>query len=47
MGTGELSRMVQAVYPLAASIASLQRLGVESLDIPVGASLLVLGNNCD
>lgn len=45
--TGDLSQLMQAVYPLAASLSNLRALGVEPQTIPNGASLLVLGTNCD
>lgn len=44
---GDLSRLVQAVYPLAASKSNLQVLGIKCQDIPHGAWLLILGTNCD
>lgn len=44
---GRLDLLQQAVYPLAPTPANLERLGVASRDIPPGAELLVLGDNCD
>ena len=37
----------QAVYPLAATKETLQSFGISDREIPVGAHLLVLGQNCD
>lgn len=44
---GRLELLQQAVYPLAATAANLERLGVGKCGIPAGADLLVLGDNCD
>ncbi|MDH0342074.1 hypothetical protein [Chromobacterium haemolyticum] len=44
---GDLSGLVQAVYPLAATKSNLQTLGVECQEVPHDAKLLVLGTNCD
>lgn len=44
---GDVSKLEQAVYPLAASKSNLHVLGVESPIVPTGAELLILGSNCD
>lgn len=47
LDAGDLSRLMNAVYPLAATTSNLRALGVESSEVPSGALLLVLGWNCD
>jgi len=47
MEPGDLLELYQAVLPLAPTVANLHALGIESLLIPPGATLLVLGWNCD
>lgn len=42
-----LDLLQQAVYPLAATAANLDRLGIPPISIPDGACLMVLGFNCD
>lgn len=44
---GDISLLMQAVYPLQASEAVLLALGLPGVKIPPGAKLLVLGWNCD
>ncbi|MFJ7794665.1 hypothetical protein [Pseudomonas sp. NPDC096950] len=47
LAAGEISLLMQAVYPLQASEAVLLALGLPGVVIPPGAHLLVLGWNCD
>ncbi|MDO8728514.1 MAG: hypothetical protein Q7K26_01335 [bacterium] len=44
---GGMDLFQQAVYPLEATSANLNHLGISDVDIPEGAVILVLGWNCD
>lgn len=47
LAAGEISLLMQAVYPLQASGSVMLALGLPDVEIPPGAHLLVLGWNCD
>jgi len=47
LAAGEISLLMQAVYPLQATEDVLLALGLPDVEIPPGAHLLVLGWNCD
>lgn len=44
---GDMTMLKQAVYPLMATQANLDILGISGLSIPAGSVILVLGWNCD
>jgi hypothetical protein len=44
---GDVRQLKQAVYPLAASAETLARFGLQGVEVPHEAQLLVLGENCD